>query len=87
MSEVPFNANMAVLAEDIIALFPNGVPAEHAERMRKIMTQVGVITGIIGALQETAGEVFSQHARGNHAIAETFYDALLAITVPNIDRR
>lgn len=74
--------DISQLVLDIIALYPNGVPPDKAPLMKRIMQQLGQTCGIIDALQQTAGEVFFHHARGNTDIADVFYEALLSITVP-----
>lgn len=70
------------LARKILALYPNGVPPDKHDLMMSIMGDFGVLIGIIGALQLTAGHVFLQHAKGNTEVADLFFEALLSITIP-----
>lgn len=79
--------DMGNLTRDILALFPEGVPLNRTVQIRKIMMQMGMLCGIIDALQQTAGEVFAEHAKGNSDIAAMFYEALLAISVPHIPKK
>lgn len=84
---VPFKVCVRDLVEKILALYPDGVPPHHQAQMKSIIEDLSVLSGIIGALQSTAGYVFCEHAKGNTDIADTFYEALLAINVPQPKKR